>query len=298
MNRLARALYYAAKRGLADVVSSPKTSLAITCAIAASLIAAGVIRLVGHNITAKTDVASSSPQLVVYLHADVEMPRARAIAGALESLRGTTSAEVVDSAEAHARLELALASDPDLVEGLADVQLPISIEVGLRTGLRDTAGMHPFADKLKAVDGVDSVEVLGEWTERGPHLVAALEKGSRWLLLLLSICAVFVAVVVMRFAARRPANVRALYRQLGASFLVTQVPGFVSGAVRGVSGAAVALLALLVFFRIGAAAIEQSLALSLGEMPLTFLPPLDVAAMLFGGAFIGAVAAAIANGRE
>ncbi len=292
---LFRSLRYATRRGVREVSASMRSSLAIACAIGASLIAAGVIRLADHNLAAASAAGQPSPQLVVYLAPGIDIDRANRIATALELIQGTTSVVVIDADQAHSRLEMSLADDSELVHGLADVTLPISIEVGLKPGLRVAASMHLFVDKLTDITGVESVETLGTWTERGPQLVAALQAATQWLLLLLIGCALFVAVVIMRVGSAQPAPAQALYRQLGASLSVTSIPLLVAGAIRGGLGALLALVALFSFYSLAAANLSPIFAVSLNGAPLVFLPASDMAALLGGGVVIGSVAAAIAN---
>ena len=294
MRRPLRAATYGLCRGLSQLGSRPIAGIAICAAIAAAVLAAGVVRLVTHNLETTIAGVELSPQLVVYLEHGVGADEAGEIAAALEAVPAIDSVAQVSGREALTQLALTLGEDADLIAGLEDDFLPISLEVTLRGGVRDVAGIHPFVDRLSSHPAVDDVAVLGDWTERANSLLAGLAAAGQLLLLLFAGVAAFVVAALARLAARPdPVEVELLHR-LGASPSFGWAPGVVAGIARGGIGAALGCLALWAVFAAAAPPVSSALAATLGVDSIAFLPGAELAALIAGGAGVGGAGASLA----
>lgn len=296
MRRPLRAGVFAVRRGLAQLRARPLAGVAICAAVGAAVLAAGVVRLATHNLEQTIAGVELSPQLVVYLEPHVGADDAAEIAAALEAVPAIDSVAQVSGRQALAELALTLGEDAELIAGLEDDFLPYSLELTLRGGVRDVASIHPFVDRLSRHPAVDDVAVLGDWTERANSLLSGLAAAGQLLLLLFAGFAAFVVAALMRLAATPdPAEVELLHR-LGASPGFGWAPGVVAGAIRGGLGAALACVALWCVFVAAGPSVSATLAGTLGVDAVSFLPGVELAALIAGGAAVGGVGASLAAG--
>src|SRR6185437_10613913 len=124
--------------------------------------------------------------------------RADAIAAQLRATSGVETVEVVAPAEAARRLRTALGGKDDLLAGVDDSALPLSLEITLAPGVRDVAAASPLVDALRAADGVEDVEVSGEWIDQVGAVLASLRAAAWALLVVLGAAAVWVVAATLR----------------------------------------------------------------------------------------------------
>jgi cell division transport system permease protein len=293
-----RAGAYALRRPIGAAVRRPLAAAAIVLAVAAAIVAVGSLRLVTNNLAAALTRAPVAPQLVVYLEPSVNPERIAAIGEAIAAVPATLAVRRVSAAEARAELELALGEDATALDELAPELLPASLEVSLRGGVRDVAAAHPFIGRLESLDGVEAVEVLGDWSERTAALVDGLAAVAEILLFLFAGAAAFVVAALMRLAAAPDPREAALLERLGAGLASTVGARATAGAIQGAAGGALACLILFSLYLAAAPAAAALLSGTIGGGSLAFLPAVELAALAGGGAAIGAIGAALAAPRR
>lgn len=297
MRRRLRAAVDALRRGVREAGRRPVLALAIALAVAAGALSVGVLRLAAHNLERAAAGADLAPQLVIYLDAELDAERVRALEGAVAAVPAVESVQRVSAEEALASLTLSLGEDAGLIDGVEPELLSDSLEVRFRGGVRGVAEVHPFVDRLEGLAGVADVEVLGGWTERAGAMLGGLETLGRWLTLLFAASAVFVVAVLMRLAAARdPAELELLDR-LGASRRFVAAPSMVAAGLRGAAGGLLACLVLYGLFAAASGPLSSLLAGGAGAARIVFLPGLDVVALVGGSAAVGALGAGLAAPR-
>src|SRR5687767_8406171 len=147
-------------------------------AIAAALLAFAVLHLAARNVDAWTRTWSGEASMVVYLDEGVADDRALALVAELREIGGVRDVEYVTSVEAARRLRAALGRHGDLLEGVEDAALPASIEIVLDPGVRDVAAASAIVDRLRATQGVEDVELVGDWVEQVGTVLAALRTAA------------------------------------------------------------------------------------------------------------------------
>lgn len=222
--------------------------------------------------------------LVMYLADDVTTASANDIRSSLMDMPAVASAEYVGSEAAMERFAAALGRHDDLLEGLEPTFLPASIEVTLRPGLRPIATLTPVVERLRGNPEIADVEFTDDWVEQSAAIQRALDR-AHWLALLFVLIAcgyLVTAAISARFDPRlREAAVARLF---GASTAFVRAPLIVEGAIQGVLGAGLAILAVWLFLDAAGPGIGAVLGpVAAAEMAM------PTASRLFG--FVGAGAA-------
>ncbi len=285
-------------RAASGLARRPGITVLVSGAIAAGLVVVGMAQLARINVDAATARWGAGVHMVVYLEDGIDADRTLRIQAALDQLPAVARTEVVPPERALDRLRESLGEHDDLVGGLEEGMLPASIEVSLRDGVRDVAAAAPVIERLERTRGIDQVEFLGGWVDRMVALRAALAQGA-WILLLLvgALCAL-ASAAALRLAAPARADEEAALLLLGAPRMRIAMPRLVDGALKGLVGAGVAVVALWALWKVFGPGAGAALGEAFGGDAPAFLGGMDVVKMMVAGVVIGLIGSAAAGGRR
>ncbi len=294
---IARIAHIARRLGRAAVHRPGRLPWAIG-AIAAALLAFAVVDLAARNIDAWTSAWTGEASMVVYLDQGVSEERGRALADGLAGADGIRAVEYVPPAEAARRLRASLGGHDELLDDVEDDALPASLEIVLAPDLRDVAAVSPIVDRLRAADGVDDVELVGDWVEQVGPVLAALRAAAWALLGLLGALSVWVVAATARL------RVASLEHEARVAALLGAPPGFVrwphlaAGAFHGALGGGVAVLGVWLVHRAIRADVTDALTSILGDVDVAFLPTGQLISLVGLGAGLGLLGTLLATGRR
>jgi cell division transport system permease protein len=291
-------LVSAARRIARAAVHRPGRLVWAIGAIAAALMAFAVLHLAARNLDAWTNTWTGEASMVVYLDEGVGDDRARALADELRDIKGVRAVEYVPSAEAARRLRASLGRHGDLLDGVDDAALPASREIVLDPGVRDVAAASPIVDRLRATDGVEDVELVGDWVEQVGTVLAALRTAAWALLALLGGLAIWICAATARLRVAGVAEEARVAELLGAPTGFVRWPHVIAGALHGAVGGGLACLGLWIVHRAAAGRIAAALASVMGDVRVSFLPGAQLALVIGLGAALGLIGSALATGRR
>jgi cell division transport system permease protein len=221
----------------------PRLALWAIGAVTAALTALAIARVAEANVDRWTSSWHGGAAMVVYLTPGATEARGQELAGALRTVDGVERVEYVAPEEAGARLRAALGGHDDLLAGVAPGALPASLEVTLAPGVRDVAAASPMIEALRAADGVDDVELTGDWVDRVGAVLSSLRAAAWALLFVLGAAAVWVVAATLRLRMEGVGlgDEHRVARLLGAAPRFTRMPALVAGAMQGAIGAVLAL---------------------------------------------------------
>jgi cell division transport system permease protein len=301
MNIWFRQHRFALGAALSHVRKAPGSFLfnVLVVAVALALPFAGVTLL--DNVRPLSEELSVDPEISLFVKADTPRDQAQALAPRLQQILRGTHAKV-----SFVPREQALASLKDksgltgVIDTLGDNPLPDSYVMKLEgfTSRADAARVDGLAEQMRALPGVDSVQVDSAWVKR----LAALLNVLRLALLLLAITlgVVVIAVVfnTIRLQVLTQREEIAVSKLLGATDNFIHRPFYYTGALLGLCAGAVALGAVTLALRPLNTAIAEFARLYASEFQLTPLPPLGMAALLAISAGLGLVGAMLSVQRH
>ncbi len=293
-----RALGYGLARALRGAARRPLVSILSTGAIAVSLLLVGLVGLAAANVARLTARWDRGVQMVVYLEDGVTPERARGIGEVLAALQAVERVDYVPADVAQQRLEEALGSRRELLEGVETGFLPASLEVRLGGGVRGVAAASPVIERLRRTPGVEEVEFLGDWVERLSALLSALRAAALVLALLVGGACAYVIGGTIKLGMYARRDELEILRLVGATDGFIELPLVVEGALHGTVGAGLALGLLYSVYRLGAPALERMLSGAAVGLELAFFPPPIIAASLCAGLLLGVAGSWLAVGRH
>jgi cell division transport system permease protein len=301
MNVWFRQHRFALGAALSHVRKAPGSFLfnVLVVAVALALPFAGVTLL--DNVRPLSEQLSVDPELSLFLKADTPREQAQALAPQLQQILRGTHAKVSFVPREQALATLKDKSGlTDVIETLGDNPLPDSYVMRLEgfTSRADAARVDGLADQMRALPGVDAVQVDSAWVKRLAALLGVLRLALLLLAITLGIVVIAVVFNTIRLQVLTQREEIAVSKLLGATDNFIHRPFYYTGALLGLCAGAVALAAVALALRPLNTAIAEFARLYASEFQLSPLPPLAMAALLAISAGLGLVGAMLSVQRH
>ncbi len=231
------------RRALVNLWRAPMPSLVavLTIAIALFLGAAFVAALDAAQLLLRGWGAEAS--ITLYLAPDATEAQAGALVDELRR-EGTLEVVYVTRDEALSRLRQDLGDLGSTLDGLARNPLPPSIELRPRARLSVDA-LRALAARLSKLPKVAEVDYGREWLDRLEQLARALRAAGLGATLLVLGAAILVVANTIRLAVYARRDEIEIMKLVGATDGYVRLPFLLEGALQGMAGAGLAVLALL-----------------------------------------------------
>lgn len=301
MNIWFRQHRFALGAALSHVRKAPGSFLfnVLVVAVALALPFAGVTLL--DNVRPLSEELSVDPELSLFLKADTPRDQAQALAPQLQRILHGSRAKVAFVPREQALASLKEKSGlTDVIETLGDNPLPDSYVMKLEgfTTRADAARVDGIAEQMRALPGVDSVQVDSAWVKRLAALLGVLRLALLLLAVTLGVVVIAVVFNTIRLQVLTQREEIAVSKLLGATDNFIHRPFYYTGALLGLCAGAVALGAVTLALRPLNTAIAEFARLYASEFQLTPLPPLGMAGLLAISAGLGLVGAMLSVQRH
>jgi cell division transport system permease protein len=301
MNIWFRQHRFALGAALSHVRKAPGSFLfnVLVVAVALALPFAGVTLL--DNVRPLSEELSVDPEISLFVKADTPRDQAQALAPQLQKILRGTHAKVSFVPREQALASLKEKSGlTDVIETLGDNPLPDSYVMKLEgfTSRADAARVDGLAEQMRALPGVDSVQVDSAWVKRLAALLGVLRLALLLLAITLGVVVIAVVFNTIRLQVLTQREEIAVSKLLGATDNFIHRPFYYTGALLGLCAGAVALGAVALALRPLNTAIAEFARLYASEFQLTPLPPLGMAALLAISAGLGLVGAMLSVQRH
>lgn len=252
-----------------------------------SLVVLGAFMLASDNLNEVLSGWRERGQLQIFLEVDNTGAQRRAIEAALDKAAAVEEFRYIGSEEA---AELFRADFPELGDVLSLLEenpLPSSYAVTISSQMRSERVLEQLTSDLVQLPGVEGaqydLQIIGrlELGIRALRLVGVLLGGTVLLAALITTANV---IRVMIFARRREIETM---RLVGASEAVVIGRFLVEGGLQGLVAGILAVLVLLTAYSFGLAYLDPDSLGFLSILPLRFLRPVMILALLAGGTVTG-----------
>lgn len=257
----------------------------LTMAVALTMVATFFLVVV--NVEQLTQRWSKDLQVVVYLD---RAPAPSALTQMVSSIREMPEvAQVihVTPAEAMAQFRQRLGENAALLQGVDNDILPGSLEIALHAQYQQRDGMDQLLARLKTVAAGHDIHYGQDWLERFESFVSVLRLTGLALGGFLLFAALFIVSNTIRltfYARRDELEIMAL---VGATERFIKTPFLLEGALQGLFGGLLALLALTLIFKGILVEIVHSLWVTPAAFSLLFLNGHQQLILVFGGVLLG-----------
>ncbi len=253
--------------------------------IAFSLFAFGLFGLVAINIRKALEQVEERVEVRAFLGDSTDIESVAAAMKDIGEFPEVARVEYVSKEQALERARKEMGEFADVFE--AGV-LPASIEVYLRSGMRDPTTVKSVADRIRTYHFVDDVRYGEEWVEKLYRLrniatVAGLALGIAF-----AAVAIIIIGATIRMTVLARAKEISIMRLVGATDMFIRLPFLIDGLVKGVFGGLLALVFVWVANRVVNEYFIQTIFFS---REMIFLG-------VVGGAFMGVLGSLVSVGRH
>jgi len=274
-----------------DLRGAAAANLISAAIISAAFATLGLFLLASANLEALAGHWQEKVRIIVYLDGDPAAPERERLRAWLLARPEVEGAEYVSKDLAMGEFRSMLGADAGLLDGLVDNPLPASFTLRLAEGARDMEKVKALSADIAAVPGVDGVDHGGDWLEGLGSALSLIERGVVVVGTIMAVAVVFIISNAIRLNMYSRRDEIGIMRLVGAGPLMVRAPFLVEGVAQGTVASAVGAMALYALYRavISGAASPGALA---GFSPV-FISSQAVAAMILGGALMGAAASAV-----
>ena len=279
-----------------DLRRAGRVAVSAVILITFSLVALGGFWMVSGNLGQAVAEWRDRVRIIVYLKREPAPAEVPALLGRVRALGSIVNAVYVGKGEALDSLRHVLGKDASVLDHLPSNPLPASIEITLAPAAATPEGTRAMISRLAALPEVEEVAGGVEWVERLAHwqrLLSMIGLGVGSLLAVAAIMTVTTATTLVLYARRRETEIM---RLVGAPEIVVRLPLLLQGMLQGLIGGLLALLALNIAHRLAGPYLDPVLNVTIGLPALTFLSPVNLAALVVAGTLLGGFGGWLARG--
>lgn len=301
MNRWLRQHRFAFGAALGNLKKAPGSFLfnVVVVAIALALPFTGLTLL--QNVRPVTEQLSVDPEMSLFLSPQATREQAQALAPQLRTVLQGYKAAIAFVPREQALASLKEKSGlSDVLGTLGENPLPDGYVMkfeGFKTAA-DASRIDALAAQLRALPGVDTVQVDSAWVKRLAALLGILHLVLLLLAATLGMVVIAVVFNTIRLQVLTQREEIAISKLIGATDVFIHRPFYYTGALLGLAAGAVALGAVALALRPLNVAIAEFARLYASQFQLVALPPLVVAALLAISAGLGLVGAVLSVQRH
>lgn len=285
-------LAYFLRRALRNMRLSPVLSVAAVCTVGVALALLAFFAIAVLNVQRLAANWAADLAIVAYLE---QPPDAATLTRWLNEIRAYPEVEAVtyvSREEAYQRFRERLKSDADLLEGLGAEVLPASLEVRLKAERRqDTAAV---VERLGRTKAFGELHYAREWLERFEAFLLLLRTVGAALGGFLALAALVIVTNTIKLTLYARQDELEAMTMVGATAMFIKLPYLIEGALQGLCGGLLALLASFLAYQFILRENLGSLLLLTGIDTIHFLPPLWQVLVVAAGTLIGVLGSLLA----
>lgn len=276
---------YFLRRAIDSILATPVISGVTITSIAVSVMLAGAVLLVGHNVFRLLQSwGQAGVDVSIYLDHEMGEDRIVELKRAIAEDAAVVDVRYVSQDEAWQFLADNLGDSAELLDGLDASLLPASIEVALGRGV-DEAALEVRLATWESIPEVNDVQYNRQWIDRVRNAMSIVY----WVAWALGALALIVSAIIVgatfQLAAFSRREEMEVMRLVGAVGIVYWGPVLLAGLFEGVIGSFAAIGMLSLIYQITATPITTELPMLLETMD--FLTAGQCFTLVFWGAMLG-----------
>ena len=278
---------YFFREALRRIWVSKRTSFVAVAMIAMSLLILGAFLLLSENLSRAVTRWQGSSRVTVYLDADATSAQTHDVEVFLAAHRDFGAHRLVTKEEALARFKSYFTNLSDVVGELEENPFPASFECNVPPRVAQSAAFARQVADLRAVPGVDQVQLDWDWVRRLRRLVDVVNVAGFVAGGILAIAAAFTIANVIRLTMMLYREEIEIMRLVGATERIIRGPFLIEGLLQGTLGAIVAVGLLFGTYELARRLIPPASSLLWGFLFAGFLPWQKIAGLVAGGMVAG-----------
>jgi len=280
-----------------DLRRAGRVAVSAVVLITLSLAALGGFWLLSLNLERAVARWRERVRVIVYLKREPAPSEAKALVERVREVPGVAGVLYISKTDALVSLKQLLGKDASVVAQLPANPLPASLEVTPAAAAATPEGARALLERLSALPEADEVAGSVDWVERlsqWQRLLTTIGLGIGVVLAVAALLTVTTATTLILHARRQETEIM---RLVGASEMTIRLPLLLQGMLQGLTGAVIALAALVATHSVVAPRLEPLVNITLDLPQLAFLSPINVLALVLAGALLGGLGGWLARAK-
>jgi cell division transport system permease protein len=273
------------KKVLTDMGAHRFLNLITIATISLSILVVALFLLVFENAGRVMETWDPGGRAMVYLVPEFSEAMLPDLTAEIDRLGDVTEITFIPKSQALARLKKEMALDAQFFDTLKENPLPHALDVRMNTR-GDFERVAEVAQKIQALDMVESVEYGQGWLARFLEFLRLFRLTGYILCLLFSLIAFFITAITVRLVFHTRQSEIEIMRLVGATNGFIKIPFYVTGMVQGFAGGVLGLLILFTAYLTVSSGISRSLG-SYVYLDLRFLSAGLTGLILGASTFLG-----------
>jgi cell division transport system permease protein len=236
-------------------------------------------------------------QLSVFLEDKITPTQLEILEKRIQNESAVKSVTFITREQALANFRRELKGQESLLEGLGNNPLPASFQLKIREGYQSAAALARLSAFLGRLEGVEDIQYGQEWIERVSGAARVVKLLGLIIGSVLTLGSALIISNTIRLAVYARAAEIEIMRLVGATKAYIRAPFLVEGVLQGSLGALLALGLLFAAYRLAAPTLDLASPLLATASDRGLLDPSMIAALVAGGAGIGALGSSLAVSR-
>jgi cell division transport system permease protein len=266
---------------------SKRTSFVAVAMIAISLLILGSFLLLSENLGRAVTRWQGSSRVTIYLDADATPAQVHDVEAFLAAHRNFSSRRFVTKEQALARFKSYFTNLSEVVGELDENPFPASFECEVAPRVAQSPAFARDVADLRAVGGVDQVQLDWDWVRRLRRLVDIVNVAGFIAGGILAIAAAFTIANVIRLTMMLYREEIEIMRLVGATERIIRGPFLIEGLLQGTIGGLVAVGLLFASYEVARRLVPPASSLLWGFLFAGFLPWQKIAGLVAGGMVAG-----------
>jgi len=280
-----------------NLVRSGWGGLSSIVTIGVSFVIIGIFLLVILHMNALVAEWKEQFQLSVFLEDKITQTQLEILEKRIQNESAVKSVTFITREQALANFRRELKGQESLLEGLGNNPLPASFQLKVREDYQSPAALDRLSAFLSRLEGVEDIQYGQEWIERISHAARIVKLLGLIIGSALTLGSALIISNTIRLAVYARAAEIEIMRLVGATKAYIRAPFLLEGVIQGTLGALLALGLLFGAYRLVAPALDLASPLLATTSDRGLLELSMVAALVTGGAAIGALGSSLAVRR-
>ncbi len=286
---------YYTKHAFINIVGNRLVHAISIGTIASSLILFGSFILLFYNLNHWMLEWGQSLSMSVYLQDGIDQKTKARIESLLKNLPSAELKEYISKDKAMEDLIEGLGAHSGLLEGLKENPLPASFEIIFKDVNIRQLDPQRMKEEIEKIEGVQEVQYSEEWLDWLEGLIYVLKVAGFIIAGFLCLAVLFITTNTIKLTIYSRRDEVEILKLVGATDWFVKMPFLIEGAIQGLVGGVIALLALsLLFLLFSMNKVQIS---DLPVLEIVFLPMAHLAFILLLGLVLGLIGSLIAVGR-
>lgn len=262
---------------------APGMTILTIIIIAGLLYIFGLFMLITLNLNRIISDVRERIEMVVYLEDGLQTTQTDSLMANIRALPGIDTAVYFSKEDNLLAFKNEFAEKSQFLDAIETNPLPASIQLSIHDDWKIAEKLTEISDRIRPMNGVESIQFGGEWVARLDRLVEGIEYVDLILGILIAVGAVFIISNTIKLTVFARKDAIGIMRLVGATDFFIRLPIVIEGAIEGVLGGGLSVGLLILTHHLARSRFPYLL-----ELDHTVLITLALLAALLGagGSFI------------